>query len=139
MTAEEARTTDERARVQAVVERYFMGHATQDAAHMRAVFPPTAHIEGMRDGQFVSWTLEEYCKLLGGQPATDEQQRRRSIDAVTATDSAAAATATLVHGDTTFTDHFVLLKVDRSWRIANKVDRSWRIVNKVYDMRPTTT
>ena len=29
--------------------------------------------------------------------------------------------ATLVHGATTFTDYFVLLKVDGAWKIANKV------------------
>lgn len=31
------------------------------------------------------------------------------------------ASATLVHGATTFTDYFVLLKVDGVWKIANKV------------------
>jgi hypothetical protein len=35
--------------------------------------------------------------------------------------------ATLVHGATTFTDYFVLLKVDGEWKIANKV----------YSSRPT--
>ena len=37
------------------------------------------------------------------------------------------AGATLVHGPTTFTDYFVLLKVDGEWKIANKV----------YSSRPT--
>ena len=31
------------------------------------------------------------------------------------------ARATLVHGATTFTDYFVLLKADGAWKIANKV------------------
>jgi hypothetical protein len=31
------------------------------------------------------------------------------------------ARATLVHGQTTFVDYFVLLKVDGEWKIANKV------------------
>lgn len=30
--------------------------------------------------------------------------------------------AALVYGATTFTDYFVLLKVDGEWKIANKVD-----------------
>ena len=31
------------------------------------------------------------------------------------------AGATLVHGQTTFTDYFVLLKEGNTWKIANKV------------------
>jgi hypothetical protein len=31
------------------------------------------------------------------------------------------ASTPLVHGATTFTDYFVLLKVDGAWKIANKV------------------
>ncbi len=38
----------------------------------------------------------------------------------------AMAKATLLHGATTFTDYFVLLKVDGEWKIANKVYHSQR-------------
>ena len=38
-----------------------------------------------------------------------------------ASGTAAIARATLVHGQTTFVDYFVLLKVDGEWKIANKV------------------
>ena len=31
----------------------------------------TAHIEGVRDGRFTSWTLDEYCSRFTGQPADD--------------------------------------------------------------------
>ena len=37
------------------------------------------------------------------------------------TGTIATATMTLRHGETTFTDMFVLLRVDGGWRIANKV------------------
>jgi hypothetical protein len=33
---------------------YIRGHATGDPAHFRQAFLPTAHIEGIRNGTFVS-------------------------------------------------------------------------------------
>jgi Putative lumazine-binding len=107
--------------VRAVIDQYFRGHATADPAEMRKAFCPTAHIEGIRDGKFVSWTVEEYCSRFNGKPAADEVSRARSIDRVDVSGSAAMAGATLVHGRTTFTDYFVLLKEGNTWKIANKV------------------
>jgi hypothetical protein len=121
-----AQTSDEQD-VRAVVSQYFRGHATGDPAEMRKAFLPTAHIEGNREGKFVSWTAEEYCSRFSGKPAADEATRKRTIDRVDVSGTAAMASATLVHGQTTFTDYFVLLKVDNTWKIANKV----------YSSRPT--
>ncbi|MFG2950965.1 nuclear transport factor 2 family protein [Streptomyces adustus] len=99
---------------------YIRGHATGDPAHFRDAFLPTAHIEGIRDGAFVSWRLEEYCTLFHGRPAPDEATRTRRIDAVDVHGSVATATLTLVHGTDTFTDIFLLARVDDGWRITNK-------------------
>lgn len=88
---------------------------------MRKSFVPTAHIEGVRGGAFTSWTVEEYTSRGTGKPAPDEASRRRTIDSVDVSGTAAMARATLVYGATTFTDYFVLLKVDGEWKIANKV------------------
>jgi hypothetical protein len=121
-----AQSPDE-AGVRGVIEQYFKGHATGIGDEMRKAFLPTAHIEGIREGKFVSWTLEEYCKGFSGKPAADEAARKRTIDSVDVSGTAAMAKATLVHGQRTFTDYFVLLKVDGEWKIANKV----------YSMRPT--
>jgi hypothetical protein len=107
--------------VRAAIEHYFKGHATGDASHMRKAFLPTAHIEGIRDGKFTSWTVDTYCENFKGKPAADESTRKRSIDSIDVSGTAAMAKATLVHGATTFTDYFVLLKVEGEWRIANKV------------------
>src|SRR5262245_4858687 len=107
--------------VLAPLNRYLMGHATGDSSHMRKAFLPTAHVEGIRDGKFVSWTLDEYCARFSGRPDPDESSRRRTIDSVDVSGHAAMARATLVHGATTFTDYFVLLKVGDEWKIANKV------------------
>ena len=103
------------------LEAYLRGHATGDAAYIRQAFLPTAHIEGIRDGKFLSWTAEEYIAGFKGSPAMDEAQRRRSIDAIDVTGNAAMARVTLAYPGGTFTDYFVLLKVDGEWKIANKV------------------
>jgi len=115
-----AQASDE-AGVRAAIEQYFTGHATADAATMRAAFLPTAHIEGIRQGRFTSWTVDDYTANFTGAPAADEASRKRTIDSIDIMGTAAMARATLVHGRTTFTDYFVLLKVDGAWKIANKV------------------
>jgi len=121
-----AQQADE-AQVRAAVNQYFRGHATGSSTEMRKAFLPTAHIEGIREGKFVSWTAEEYSSRFTGKPPADEASRKRTIDSVDVSGTAAMVRATLVHGATTFTDYFVLLKVDGEWKIANKV----------YSSRPT--
>ncbi|MFJ2261795.1 nuclear transport factor 2 family protein [Streptomyces sp. NPDC087844] len=106
--------------VLAPLRAYIRGHATGDPGHFRAAFLPTAHIEGVRDGVFVSWPLDEYCALFHGRPAPDEPARSRRIDTVDVHGTVATATMTLRHGADTFTDVFLLARVDDRWRIANK-------------------
>jgi hypothetical protein len=106
--------------VRSTLEHYFKGHATNDATHMRQAFLPTAHIEGFRENHFYTWTLEEYCKIFTGHPASDESSRSRTVDLIDVSGKSAMARATLVHGAITFTDHFVLLEIDGVWKIANK-------------------
>ena len=113
--------TSEEAGIRAAVNQYFKGHATGNGDEMRKAFLPTAHIEGNRQGKFTSWTVDEYVKNFTGKPAADEAARKRTIDSVNVSGTAAMARATLVHGQTTFVDYFVLLKVDGEWKIANKV------------------
>ncbi|MFD7661708.1 nuclear transport factor 2 family protein [Streptomyces sp. NPDC059788] len=102
---------------------YIRGHATGDSAHFRAAFLPTAHVEGMRDGAFVSWSLDEYTALFRGRPAPDEPTRSRRVDSIDVHGTVATATMTLSHGADTFTDIFLLVRVEGGWRIANKVYR----------------
>ncbi|WP_046776827.1 nuclear transport factor 2 family protein [Streptomyces yangpuensis] len=99
---------------------YVRGHATGDPAHFRDAFLPTAHVEGIRDGAFVSWPLDAYCALFPGRPAPDEPVRSRRIDTVDVHGTVATATMTLSHGADTFTDLFLLVRADGGWRIANK-------------------
>jgi 3-hydroxyisobutyrate dehydrogenase-like beta-hydroxyacid dehydrogenase len=106
--------------VLAPLRAYIRGHATGDPVHFREAFLPTAHIEGLRDGGFVSWRLDDYCALFDGRPAPDEPARSRRIDAVDVHGSVATASMTLRHGADTFTDVFLLVRVNSQWRIANK-------------------
>ena len=112
---------DDMAGARAAIDHYLQGHATGDPSHMRIAFLPTAHIEGLRDGKFVSMTLDEYCSRFPGKPAEDEAKRTRTIDQIDLSGTAGMARATLTHGQTKFTDYFVLVKVDGTWKIANKV------------------
>jgi hypothetical protein len=123
--AAQAGDDDDRA-IRSSIGVYFRGHATANADTMRSAFLPTAHIEGIRNGQFVSWTVDQYVAGFRGQPAADEASRTRVIDVVDKVGTAAMARATLKHGATTFTDYFVLLKVDGRWLIANKVYHAQR-------------
>ena len=112
--------------IRQVIGVYFRGHATAKADTMRAAFLPTAHIEGIRNGAFTSWTVDQYVANFRGTPAPDEATRTRVIDVVDRSGTAAMARATLKHGATTFTDYFVLLKSDGKWLIANKVYHAQR-------------
>lgn len=116
-----AQSSSDEDAVRQVINTYFRGHATGIADTMRSAFLPTAHIEGIRNGTFTSWTVDQYVGGFRGQPAADEASRVRAIDEVDISGGAAMVKATLKHGSTTFTDYFVLLKVDGQWKIANKV------------------
>jgi hypothetical protein len=107
------------AEVLAPLHAYALGHATGVPDHFRKAFRSTAHVEGLRDGDFVSWDLETYCALFDG-PAPDEDQRRRIVDDVQVTGTVATARMRLHHGDSIFTDVFLLVGGPAGWRIANK-------------------
>ncbi|HJQ03429.1 MAG TPA: nuclear transport factor 2 family protein [Jatrophihabitans sp.] len=99
---------------------YATGHATGDPAHFRRAFLPSAHIEGLRDGTFVSWPVDTYCALFTGEPDETEPAHRRRIDQVSVAGTVATATMTLWHGPATFTDVFLLVRTEDGWKIANK-------------------
>lgn len=121
-TSEDKRFTNnpEEQAVRVPLENYMQGHATDNPEYMRKAFMPTAHIESVREGPLTSWTLDTYCQRFKGTPAADEATRCRTIDAIDIGGTAASAKITLVHGNITFIDYFVLLKTEDGWRIANK-------------------
>lgn len=58
---------------------------------------------------------------FNGKPAGDEARRKRRIDRIELHGNAGMARVTLDYPTVTFTDYFVLLKVDGEWKIASKV------------------
>lgn len=103
------------------LRHYAAGHATGNPQHFRDAFLATAHIEGLRDGQFVSWDLDAYCRHFTGAPAATEAEHRRTVDALNVHETVATAKMTLHHASAVFTDMFVLIRLAQGWRIANKV------------------
>ncbi len=77
-------------------------------------------MEGLQEGGFVSWDLDDFRARFSGRPANDEAARHRRIEHVAVTGTVATATMTLHHGAITFTDVFLLVRGDGGWRIANK-------------------
>lgn len=106
--------------VLAPLHAYMRGHQTGDPAYFRAAFLPSAHIEGIRNGDFVSWCLDDYCALFDGSPAPDESSRYRRVDTADVHGTVATASMTLRHDADVFTDVFLLVQADGRWRIANK-------------------
>ena len=110
----------EEAAVRVPLELYMRGHAEDNAEHMRAAFMPTARLESVREGPLTSWDVDFYCQRFKNTPAADESTRVRTIDALDIHGTAASAKVTLVHGNITFIDYFLLLKTEQGWKIANK-------------------
>ena len=106
---------------------YALTHATGDPAYLDDAFLPTARVDGYRDGELVSWTLDEFRGVFAGSPASDETARSRRVERLDVRGSAATAVMTLHHGDVDFTDVFVLLRDPGSGR--------WRIASKAYERR----
>jgi hypothetical protein len=111
----------EEARARIPLENYLKGHATGDGAYMRKAFLPTAHVEGLREGKFASWSADHYVSLFGGKPSPEEHLRKRWIEKVEITGTAGVATIRFDYPSGYITDYFVLLQVDGEWKIANKV------------------
>jgi hypothetical protein len=111
---------DDEAAVRAALQHYLLGHATGDGAHHEMVFHPEARLFWMRDGALSTRTSAEYIAGASGQPAEDEDQRRREITMVDVTGDAAVAKVVLDYPNALFTDYMSLLKIDGEWRIVNK-------------------
>lgn len=109
------------AAVRRPLELYIKGHETGNGDFWRQAFHPSARIEGLRDGKFLSRTAAEFAAGASGKPADDEAQRKRRIVSVDVQDDAASAKIELDYPKVKFTDYFTLLKVDGEWKIMSKV------------------
>src|SRR3712207_4371400 len=77
-----AQEDDDVREIRHVIGVYFRGHATANPDTMRAAFLPTAHIEGIRNGAFTSWTVDQYVAGFRGtrsEEHTSELQSRQYL------------------------------------------------------------
>ena len=111
----------EEAAVRQALEHYFRGHATGQGEHMRKVFHPDSKLFAIRDGKYWQITSEEYIALAPGKPPADETQRKRTVESVDITGTAAIAKIVLDYPHVKFTDYMSLLKIDGEWKIVNKI------------------
>ena len=114
------RQSAEEAAVRAALQHYVQGHETGDGSHMRIAFHPDAKVMSVRDGKLASMTSEEYAGRFTGKPAADEAQRRRTIERVEVSGTAATGKIVLDYPATRFVDYMTLLKVDGQWKIVSK-------------------
>lgn len=102
------------------LENYLLGHKTGKAEYMKKAF----HIEGklmlIRDGKFTTIDFEEYIGRMNGEAAKDEAERRREIESIDVSGSAAVAKIVLDYPSAKFVDYMSLLKIDGEWKIVNK-------------------
>ncbi len=115
-----AQTHPEEAAVRATLEHYLAGHATGDPKEFRQAFHDEARLQWIREGQYATRSDDEYIAGAGGKPAADEALRKRWIESVDITGSAASAKIVLDYPSVVFTDYMQLLKTPDGWKIVNK-------------------
>ena len=117
-----APTPDEVA-VRAALEHYIQGHATGEGSHMRLAFHSAGRLEWSNADTLAMRSVDAYIAGMPGKAAPDEATgvRKRRIEMVDVTGSAAVAKITLDYPDVYFVDYMSLLKTNGEWRIVNKI------------------
>ena len=115
-----AQTNSEEAGVRAALEHYLAGHATGDPKEFRQSFHDEARLQWIREGQYATRSDDEYVAGASGKPPADEAQRKRSIESIDITGTAASAKIVLDYPTVIFTDYMHLLKTADGWKIVNK-------------------
>lgn len=108
------------AAARAPIDNYLLGHASGQAAYMRAAFHADARIMSFRDGQLHALTVDEFAARFQGEPAADEARRARRIEFFEVSGNAATAKVVLDYPEVCFTDYMLLLQIDGVWKITNK-------------------
>jgi len=114
----------EEAAVRAALQHYLDGHATGQGEHFAAAMHPVLQMLWIRGDSLNRRTRDQYVAGASGRPAEDEAQRRRWIESVDITGTAAMAKIVLDYPTARLTDYMSLLKVDGEWRIVGKIFHS---------------
>ncbi len=107
--------------VRAALEHYLAGHATGDPKEFRQAFHDDARLMWIRDHAVMTRSDDEYIGGATGKPAVDEAQRKRWIDSISITGSAASARIVLDYPNAVLTDYMQLLKTPDGWKIVHKI------------------
>ena len=103
------------------LENYIKGHATGNGEFMRKAFHTEGNLIFIRDGNYTTRTFADYISGFSGKPASDEANRKRSIEAIDVSGNAAVAKIVLDYPTTRFVDYMSLLKIDGEWKIVTKI------------------
>jgi hypothetical protein len=105
----------------AAVERYFEAADSGSADAVRSAFWPSARVEGVGRGKFLSWSADEFAtRNFRGQPRTGTDLVC-SIEWLDVSGTGAVARVKVTLGSqSTYWDYFVLHKVSGEWKIGLK-------------------
>lgn len=102
------------------LDNYLQGHITGDPEFIRRAFHKDARIMAFREGKLLDWGVEEYATRFNGKPAVDEARRKRKIESIDISGTAAVVKITLDYPTVRFVDYMSLLKINGEWKIVNK-------------------
>lgn len=83
--------TSEKEAVKIPPENYIKGHATGDGEFMKKAFHTEGNLIWIRDGKYTTRSFAEFIAGFTGKPAVDEDKRKRAIEAIDVSGSAAVA------------------------------------------------
>lgn len=112
-------TSDDRSRVQQVIQAYLDGWATGDTMLLGRAMHTSAHLKRSVNGAFVDMTRAEY--LAGMRPHARDLSLETRVASLDLIGSIAQARVEISIGPSTFIDYFNLLKFDDGWFIVDKV------------------
>lgn len=119
LSAAHHESADDKA-IRAAIDHYFLGHATGDGNHFRAVFHPESKLFAIREGKFWQLPSTDYAARASGKAPADEAKRKRWIESIDVTGNAAVVKVKLDYPAVLFTDYMSMLKVDGRWMIVAK-------------------
>lgn len=111
----------EEAMVRTALRHYLRGHATGLGTEHAQAFNEVASLYWTNEGALQTRTSEAYIAGASGKPAENESERKRYIDWVDVSGTAAIAKIVLDYPGAYFVDYMSLLKVDGRWQIVNKI------------------
>lgn len=117
---ERATDNQEKESAKIPLNNYLQGHITGNPEFIRQAFHKDARIMAFRDGKLTNLSVEEFATRFNGKSASDEAERKRSIESLDISGNAAIAKIVLDYPTIKFVDYMSLLKIDGEWKIVSK-------------------